>query len=149
MALSLTADSPRKFASGIENKFTDAIVKASTTVYDGQVLATDVANHAGLAIPFDAAGTFTSPIFLGFCQEKVVQGASTSYRAKIRKAGRVILATITGATTAASIGVTVYASNDSTFTLTSTNNLAIGKIVEFVSGEGFHVEFEGDDVRSI
>ncbi len=148
MALSLTYEKPRAYQSG-DYPYTDAIVKASTTVYAGQVLATDAANHAGLVLPFDNAGTWTSPLLAGMCETTVVQGSSATKRTRIRQGGRIILAAITGADGIDDVTKTVYAANDDTFTLTSTNNVTFGKIVDYVAGEGFHVEFEAASVASI
>ena len=112
-------------------------------------MASDAANHAGLVLPFDNAGTWTTPFFCGFAETSVTQTASSTYRVKVRSKGRVILSAITGADSADDISKTVYASNDGTFTLTSTNNVAIGKIAGYVSGEGFHVQFEAAASASV
>lgn len=149
MALSLTSDYPRAYASGVPTDVNDLVVKASTTVYQGQVLASSATENAGLVLPFDVAGTWTTPFFVGFAETSVTQTASSTYRVKVRSKGRVILSAITGADSADDISKTVYASNDNTFTLTAGSNIAIGKIAGYVSGEGFHVQFEAAASASV
>lgn len=149
MALSLTTEKDRQYGKISAAECQDITVKASTSVFVGQVLATDVANHAGKAIPFDNAGTFTTPVFVGFALTSIVQTASSTDKVRVLERGTVLIPTITGASGLADYGVTVYASNDDTFTTTSTSNIAIGKIDGFVSGEGFQVSFEAASTRSI
>jgi len=148
MALSLTFEKPRAYASGIQSNFSHYAVKANTTIWAGQVLSTDVANHAGLVLPHDAAGTFTTPRFVGFAEESVVNVTGKRVRATTK--GRIILAAITNMTGATNIGATVHASNDDTFTDTSTaTTVPIGKVADYVAGEGFHVQFEGFAIQSV
>lgn len=148
MAVTQTAEVTRAFASGISSEYADHLVVASTTVYQGQALCAALVETAGLVKPFDNALGLTSPFFVGFAETSVTQTATSTFRVKVRVRGRVLLTAITGADSADDLGKTVYASNDATFTLTSTNNVAIGKIVGY-SSEGFDVQFEGTQVASV
>jgi hypothetical protein len=146
MALSQTFDKPRFYATAPGPEPADYVMKASTTIYDGQVLATDVANHAGLALPFDVAGTWTTPLFLGFADGRATSAATGTTRIRARTRGKVILTAITGADGIDDVTKAVYATNDDTFTVTAATNVLIGKIVDYVAGEGFHVWFEAASV---
>lgn len=56
---------------------------------------------------------------------------------------------VTGVTGVGDVGTTVYASDDDTFTLTSTSNTAVGKIARYISGTKVDVEYEADYAQSI
>ena len=67
---------------------------------------------------------------------------------RVRTRGRVILS-VTGVTAVTDEGSTVYASDDDTFTLTSTSNTAIGKVTRYISGTTVEVYFEAASFRSL
>lgn len=123
-------------------------VKTATTIYAGSALVTEAAD--GYARPL--AASLTNPVFLGFALEGVVNaGASGAKLVLVSQEGdvEVALAGVTGGTGVIDIGVTVYMADDGTgFTLTSTNNVAIGKVVNYVDGK-FLIHYQGAGRRSI
>ncbi len=105
---------------------------------DYQVIATDII-YEGAATGDNGSG-YSRPLvagdpFLGFAFETVDNsaGVAGAKRVKTRTEGMVELAVV-GATGVADIGELVYASDDDTFTLTSTSNSRIGRIIDHVSG---------------
>src|SRR5574337_60984 len=95
---------------------------------DLPVIASDII-YEGAAVGENGAGYFRPLVaadpFAGFAQSTVDNSA------------------------VADEGSTVYASDDDTFTLTSTSNTAIGKITRYISGTTVEVYFEASSFRSI
>jgi hypothetical protein len=122
--------------------YEDIPVIASDIIYEGAAVGD---NASGLAQPLVAQDPF-----MGFCVRKADNsaGAASAIKARIMTKGRVVLA-VTGVSSAADVGEPVYASDDDTFTLTSTNNTAIGKVVRWISSTTCVVAFEAVDDRSI
>jgi len=81
--------------------------------------------------------------FAGICAVECDNsaGAAGDKRVEVIRRG-LIRVTTSGLTQASLFGVTLYASDDNTFTLTSTNNVAIGKIVEVISTTECIVDIE-------
>lgn len=140
------ADTPRNFEVGIEPTFTDLPVITNDTMYEGSAM--------GLSSGYVRPCT-TSDTFLGFCEKfadnqslPVGGGASGAINVKIRQKG---IATLSVATASAvtNVGSTVYLSDDMTFTLASTGNLAIGKVTRWVVGTTCQVYFESALLRSL
>lgn len=139
--MALAADTPRTYASGYEPAFTSLPCTSDVTIYEGS--AVGQSTTAGTYRPLVAGDTFA-----GFAHEKVINPASGTKRVKVRQRGVARLA-ITGATAVTGNSETVYASADGTFTMTSTSNSAIGKIVQWVSSGVADVYFEGECVKSL
>jgi hypothetical protein len=144
----LAADTTRVYDSGVPRVQRDSLVKASTTIYNGSALCLEQAD--GYARP--VAASLTAPVFLGFALEEVVNsGASGTKRVRTISQGvlTVPLAGVTGATAVTDIGATVYMADDgSGLTLTSTNNVAIGKIMGLVDGF-LMIFFQAGPLRSL
>lgn len=135
----LAQDKPRAFGVG---EFNELPVIASDIIFEGAAVGD---NGSGLARPLVAADPF-----LGFAKEQCDNsaGAASARNVKIFERGKIEL-DVVGVASADDVGQTVYASDDDTFTLTSTSNSAIGKVARWVSGTRCVVYFEGVQVRSL
>lgn len=135
----LAADKARDFVLG---ELQDLPVIASDIIYEGAAVGE---NGSGYFRPLAAADPFA-----GFAQSKADNsaGAAGAINVRVKTRGRVILS-VTGVTAVTDEGSTVYASDDDTFTLTSSGNTAIGKIVRYISGTTVEVYFEAASFRSL
>ena len=135
----LAQDKPRAFGVG---DFNELPVIASDIIFEGAAVGD---NGSGLARPLVAADPF-----LGFAKEQCDNsaGAASARNVKVFERGKIEL-DVTGVASADDVGQTVYASDDNTFTLTSTGNSAIGKVARWVSGTRCVVYFEGVQLRSL
>ncbi len=135
----LTEDTARTYVLGEQN---DVPVIASEIIYEGSAVGD---NASGYARPLVAADPF-----LGFAIDKTdnSSGSAGDKSARVKKRGNIVLS-VTGVTGVSDINDTVYASDDNTFTLTSTSNTAIGKITRYVTGTIVEVEFEALSSQSI
>lgn len=115
---------------------------AADIIYEGAAVGD---NGAGLARPLVAADPF-----LGFANRTADNstGAASAVRVELKERGRIVLA-VTGVASADDVGTAVYASDDDTFTLTSSGNSAVGKVSRWISGTTCLVNFEGVQARSI
>lgn len=112
----------------------DYPVIADDTIYEGAAVGE---NGSGYARPLVAGDKF-----LGFAAAKADNegGAAGAVRVTVKTKGRTQLA-ISGLAITANDRPNVYASDDNTFTLTSTDNSLIGKVSRWVeTGVGI-VEF--------
>jgi hypothetical protein len=139
--MALSADTPRAYGSGVDPTFTSLPCKSNVTIYEGSAVSEDSTNGTYNAL----AGGST---FVGFAHEQVINPTSGTKRVKVRQKGIVRL-TVVGASAVTQNSETVYASDDGTFTLTSTGNSTIGKVVQWISGTTCDVYFEGEIVRSL
>lgn len=140
----LSADTPRVMEGTSHLALQKYPLKASTTVYSGSAICAEAAD--GLARP--VAASLTSPEFYGFAVESAATTAGDTH-VTVMTRGVIILGAITGCDGPNDIGTTIYMSDDGTgFTTTSTNNVAIGKLQNYVGGE-YRVAFEADAHRSI
>lgn len=116
---------------------------AADIIYAGA--AVGESSSTGTGRPLVAGDTF-----LGFAVERCdnAAGIASAKNIKLRASG-VVKLTVTNATSTAVVGDTVYASDDDTFTLASTNNTPIGKVQRWVSGSIVMVAFEAAYKRSI
>lgn len=140
----LTKDTPRQFELDSPT-FNEIDIIASDTIYAGAAVGESVST--GTARPLVAADNF-----LGFCVETCINetGAASAKQVKVRTKGRVWL-TVTNGDNINDFGDTVYASDDNTFTMASTGNTAIGKLVRYqnpIAGKCL-VAFEALAERSI
>ena len=135
----LAADKARAFELG---DIQELPMIAADIIYEGAAVGD---NGSGLARPLVA----TDP-FLGFAERTADNsaGAASAKNVRVRTRGQVQL-TVVGASSAADVSETVYASDDDTFTLTSTSNTAIGKVSRWVSGTTCIVAFEALPFRSL
>lgn len=128
----LAVDTPRAYQLG---ELEDYPVIASDIIYEGAAVGED---GNGYARPLQAGDRF-----LGFAQRKADNsaGAAGAITVTVRTRGRVQLAVGSLAITD-NDRVAVYASDDNTFTKTSTSNSLIGYVSRFIeSGVGI-VEFD-------
>ena len=136
----LADNNPRAFETG---DFNDLPVIANDIIYEGAAVGES-----------SATGTFRPLVavdnFAGFAVRKVdnTGGAASALNVKVMQKGRATL-DVTGVTAVTDEGSTVYASDDNTFTLSSTSNSSIGKIIRWISGTRCVVAFEAVSARSI
>lgn len=135
----LSINKPRDFVLG---ELQDLPVVASDIIYEGAAVGE---NGSGYFRPLVAADAFA-----GFAERQADNsaGAAGAINVRVKTRGRVILS-VAGVTAVTDEGSTVYASDDDTFTLTSTSNSAIGKIVRHISGTTVEVYFEASSFRSL
>jgi hypothetical protein len=140
--MALSADTPRAYGSGVDPTFTSLPCKSNVTIYEGSAVSEDSTNGTYNAL----AGGST---FVGFAHEQVINPTSGTKRVKVRQKGIVRL-TVSGASGNTDHGVTVYASDDGTFSLTSTStSTSIGKVLQWITSTTCDVYFEGAIVRSL
>jgi hypothetical protein len=137
----LAADKVRPFELTGTPDLNDLPVVAADIIYEGAA----VGDSAGLARPLVALDAF-----MGFAERQCDNsaGAASAKNVRVRSRGFVSLS-VTGAASADDHGATVYASDDDTFTLTSTSNSSIGKVHRWVSGTTCIVYFEAAALRSL
>lgn len=135
----LATNKPRAYELG---EFNELPMIAADIIYEGAAVGD---NGSGLARPLVALDPF-----MGFAQRKADNsaGAASAVKVLVRPKGLIEL-TVAGASSAADQGEAVYASDDDTFTLTSTNNTPIGKVHRWISGTTCVVYFEAVSARSI
>lgn len=138
----LTADNPRVFELQEDAVFNDIPAVAADIIYAGAAVGD---NGSGYGRPLVAADPF-----LGFAHQQTDNsaGAAGDLYIRLRPKGYVVL-NVTGVTGVGDVGDPVYASDDNTFTLTSTSNSAIGKVHRHESGTRCVVYFESVSNRSI
>ena len=134
----LASDSPREYAIG---DFNELPVVSSDIIFEGAA----VGGSGGNARPLVAADPFQ-----GFADRKADNsaGAAGDINVRVRQKGFTQLS-VAGVTGVSDEGSAVYASDDNTFTLTSTANSPIGKVARFISGTTVLVYFEAAALRSI
>lgn len=137
----LAADKPRQYETH-DAWFDDLQMIATDIIYEGAAVGD---NASGAARPLVAGDPF-----LGFCVRRVDNstGAAGDRRVKVRRKGIVVIPVV-GVTGIGKIGDTVYAADDDTFTLSSTNNSAIGKITDVISSTTCKVYFESVPIKSV
>jgi hypothetical protein len=142
--MALSKDTPRKYDPSVPPIFLDIPGKVSTTFYEGAAVTDDGGNG-------EADNLAASEGFIGFVERGVTTNATTSdINVKIRTQGIIKDLPVTGLDADTDFGVAVYATDNGTFTLTSsTTFVQIGKVVGY-SGTNFgDVYFQGAVVRSI
>ena len=130
----LAADKPREFLLGDMAEYP---VIASDIIYEGAAVGE---NASGYARPLAAADPF-----LGFAQRTVDNsaGAAGAKTVVVKRKG-VIKLPISGLAITANDRPTVSASDDDTFTLTSTSNTLIGTVLQWIETGYAFVEFNAD-----
>ena len=130
----LAADKPREFLLGDMAEYP---VIASDIIYEGAAVGE---NASGYARPLAAADPF-----LGFAQRTVDNsaGAAGAKTVVVKRRG-VIKLPISGLAITANDRAKVYASDDDTFTLTSTSNTLIGTVLQWIETGYAFVEFNAD-----
>ncbi|PJF33826.1 MAG: cytoplasmic protein, partial [Phototrophicales bacterium] len=126
----LAKDAIRTYESGPGDLLNDLPVVGSDIIFEGAAVSVITSGATGYAQPLVAGDPF-----LGFSKRKSDNSAGSNGDRNVHviERGKVLL-DVVGVTGVADIGKTVYAADDDTFTLTSTDNTAIGKITRYVSG---------------
>lgn len=126
----LAADQPRDFYQG---DFHDFPVIATDIIYQGAAVGD---NGSGYARPLVAGDAF-----LGFADYQADNSTGVAGNAfvRCRTFGRIKLAVAT--LVAGDVGKSVYASDDNTFTLVTTNNTKIGHVIAVLAAGQAIVEF--------
>ena len=137
----LSANSSRAYGFDEDPLYNDVPCVATDIVYEGAACGLS----SGYARPLVAAD-----VFLGFAALKADNsaGSAGAINVRVQQRGTVELSVV-GVSAVTDYGDTVYASDDDTFTLTSTSNTAIGKIVRWISGTTCIVRFEAAAVQSL
>lgn len=137
-----TADIMRDFDAGYPMIPAEFPAVASDIIYQGSAVGD---NGSGFARPFVAADPF-----LGFAEEQCDNsaGAAGAKNVRTRPVGAVVLA-VTGVVDEDDVGEAVYATDDTTFTLTASGGTQIGKVLRHISGTSCLVYFEAVTHRSI
>ena len=143
--MALSADLKRVFEFN-ENMLADDIpmVAGAATIYEGSAVGESASTG-------NARALVAGDTFLGFSIAQRVQAAGAAIgaeNARVYRKGTVKLA-VTGVTGDDDLNAAVYASDDGTFTLSSTGNSSIGKVGRWISGTTCMVRFEAESVRSI
>lgn len=130
--MALAANTPRTHQIGDHEEYP---VAATSRVFEGSAVGE---NASGYARPLVAADKF-----LGFAIEEAnnTAGSAGAIRAIVRTKGRVPL-TVVGSSITSNDRPDVYASDDGTFTLTSTGNSKIGYVSRWISGTDCIVEYD-------
>lgn len=117
----------------------DYPVVASDIIYEGSAVGED---DSGYAQPLVAAQAF-----LGFATRKADNsaGAAGDITVNVKTSGRVVLPIAALAITA-NDRPAVYASDDNTFTLTSTSNTKIGWVSHWIATGSAVVQFRASEV---
>lgn len=143
--MALAADTARNILGGSDPlNFVDLPVKASTTLYRGAFCE----DASGLIRGCTAS---SSNVFAGIAvrQANNGSGADSAITVRLQVRGVIRNIAVTGAASADDVNATVYASADDTLTLTSTNNIAVGKVRRWISSTLCDVYFESGAIRSI
>ncbi len=142
--MAISKDTPRQYDPSVTPIFIDIPGKVSTVFYEGAALSDDGGNG-------EADNLAASEGFLGFCERGVTSNATTSdINVKIRTQGIIKNLPVAGLDADTDYGVAVYASDNGTFTLTSsTTFVQIGKVVAYSGTNYGDVYFQGAVVRSI
>lgn len=129
----LAADSPRDYQLGEKE---DYPVIASDIIFEGAAVGE---NASGYARPLVAADPF-----LGFADRKADNsaGAAGAVNVTVKTRGRLKVPVVGASAITANDRPAVYASDDDTFTLTSTANSKIGYVSRWISGTTCIVEFD-------
>ena len=137
----LSANSKRVFEFNEDQLLQDIPVVASDIIYEGAA----VGLSAGYARPLQAGD-----VFVGFATAKAdnSSGSAGDKYVRVLQRGTVKL-TIAGTLAVTDLAATVYASDDDTFTKSSTSNSDIGTLTRFISTTVGMVRFEGEQVRSL
>lgn len=117
----LTNDTNRVFE--VNNDSNAVALAAGTKVFQGSLIGKTVTGYGRALEAGDTA--------MGFAKDNVdnTDGTDGEKIVEVKSMGKVSL--FISGLTIADVGKDVYASDDNTFTLTSTNNSKVGKIIRF------------------
>jgi len=137
----LTKGTPRTFDLTRREQTNTHPVKAASKIYRGSAVGEDSSTG-------DARALVAQDVFLGFAEEDADNsaGAAGAVEVGVRESGSIVI-DVTGVSSKANIGEKVYAASDNDFTLTSTSNTLIGKVLRHESGTRCVVGFEAAALR--
>lgn len=145
--MALSKDTPRQYDPAIPPMFADLPVEANDECFEGAAVTDSGGNGV-----IDGA-LVASEAFAGFVERyaKDTSGSDGTIRVKIRQQGILKNVAVTGLDANTDYGTAVYASDNGTFTLTSTTtNVQIGKVQSWNGVANFgDVFFQAAAVRSI
>lgn len=126
--MALAMNTPRTFGATMPASDIELPVAADAVIYEGAALSDAGGNGYVDALTATEA-------FMGFAMNKVdnTGGSAGDLKVRVRREGDVLL--VVAGVSATSVGVLVYASDDGTFTMTSTSNTVFGRIVR-VNADG-------------
>lgn len=135
----LSTNTPRAYQLGDRE---DYPVIAADIIYEGAAVGE---NGSGYARPLIAGDPF-----LGFAQRQADNsaGAAGAINVEVTQRGKIQLSVAGATAITANDGVAVYASDDDTFTLTSTDNTLIGYVSRWVSSGVAVVTFDAALTRA-
>lgn len=138
----LAVDTARKFENVDQEVQNSLPVLADDIIYAGSLVGD---NGSGYARPLVAGDEFW-----GICTDKADNdgGSAGDINVKV-KAKFMVKVDVTGASAVTDVNSTVYASDDDTFTLTSSGNSSVGKVHRWISGTTCIVACEAAYLRSI
>ena len=138
----LAQNKVRAYQASQVDCYNDLPVIASDIIYEGSAVGD---NGSGGARPLVSADPFW-----GFSTAKIdnSDGSAGDENVHVIEKGYIQLE-VTGVTGVGDVGDDVYATDDDTFTLTSSGASSIGTIVRYVTGTTVIVYFESVSVRSI
>lgn len=141
-----SSDITRKFLASGQDVLVDLPIVASDIIYEGSAVGESSTN--GTARPLSGGDTF-----MGFCVRRCdnASGAANDKKVRVMAQGLVQL-TVTGVDNINDYDAAVYASDDDTFTLTSsTGHTQIGKVVSVddTTNNLATVFFQSSSLRSI
>jgi hypothetical protein len=138
--MALTADVPIKL---LEGDFADYPMETNVKIFEGALVSIDITT--GYAKPLTATAT---DIFAGVAYRFVdnTGGAAGLKKVKVRRgnAGSIYLEVAVTGATQATVGDPVYASDDSTYTMTAGTNKLVGKLAYFETAAICHVRLDLD-----
>ena len=139
----LAADVNRVFEFNADQVVNDIPMIASDTIYAGA--AVGESSSTGNARPLAGGDTF-----LGFALAQATNGATVgATNVRVAQKG-VVKLTVTGVSADDDLGIAIYASDDATFSTTSTTtSTQIGKLARWISSTTCMVYFEAAVLRSI
>lgn len=130
--MALSKDTVREYDPAIEPSFADIPGKISVVFYEGAAVTDDGGSG-------EADNLALSENFLGFVECGVTTNATTSdINVHIRQKGIIKNLPVTGLDADTDYGVLVYATDNGTFTLTSsTTFVVIGKVQSYKGNSGY------------
>lgn len=140
--MALSQDTPRTYAHH-PDVLTELPVKGSTRIYEGAAVGITSGYARGLAAGDEFAG------FARFPANNSASSTDGAIRVSIVPQGILLGVSVTGATAVTHVHDTVYMSDDGTFTLSSTGNVAVGKIIRWISSGVADVFFQSLALRSL
>lgn len=138
----LAADLSRDYEVNEDPIFNDLPVIASDIIYEGAAVGDNASGNARPHVQGDP--------FWGFADQKVdnSSGSAGDKNVRVRQQGTVKLV-VASVASIADVGEAVYAIDDNSFTLVTTSNTQIGKVVRHISSTTCMVRFQSLLVQSI